>query len=195
VDYAALGPQLTSANRVSRRTAPKTVPELRDFFNEKSGFPRQSGATQQQPTAHLRQADQSLFPSGLPLNSTYNPMPYMLREEELQGMYEAATADASYNTYAPGLSRSASDNAGRTPSLQNALHRIQQERSFHMTKGEQPVLYSWPEHQPIVQPKAISPKMNTFCKSMRCVIHPTYANASSRHIPPYPRCDAHEGLI
>ncbi|KAJ5104092.1 hypothetical protein N7532_004621 [Penicillium argentinense] len=165
VDYAALGPQLTSASRVSRRTAPKTVPELRDFFNEKSGFPRQSGATQQQPTAHLRQVDQSFFPSGLPLNSTYNPMPYMLREEELQGMFEAATADASSNTYAPGLSRSASDNAGRTPSLQNALHRIQQECSFPMAKGEQPVLYSWPEHQPIVQPKAISPKMSTFYTS------------------------------
>lgn len=167
VDYAALGPQLSSANRITRRPAQKTVPELRDFFNKKSGFPNQPVTRTQMPT-HMRQTEQSFFPNGLPAQNSYNPMSYMLSEEELQAMYGAATADISSNTYAPALSRSASDNAGKTPSMHQALYRLQQEHSFPMTKGEDASLQSWPEHQPLVQPKAISPQKNLFnsCKSL-----------------------------
>ncbi|KAJ5989146.1 hypothetical protein N7481_004356 [Penicillium waksmanii] len=161
VDYAALGPQVASANRITRRAAPKTVPELRDYFNEKSGFSHQSAAAHQLP-AHMRQATQPFSQSSAPVQSSYNTMSYMLSEEELQTMYGAATTDASSNTYAPALSRSASDNAGKTPSVQNALYHLQQERSFPMAKREDASLYQWSDHQPIVQPKAISPKMNPF---------------------------------
>jgi regulatory protein SWI5 len=165
VDYAALGPQLASANRITRRAAPKTVPELRDYFNEKSGFSHQSGAAHQLP-AHMRQATLPFSQGGASVQSSYNTMSYMLSEEELQAMYGAATADVSSNTYAPALSRSASDNAGKTPSMHSTLYHLQQERSFPMNKREDVSLYQWPEHQPIVQPKAISPKMNPFhsCK-------------------------------
>ncbi|KAK5800059.1 hypothetical protein VI817_002271 [Penicillium citrinum] len=159
VDYAALGPQLSSANRITRRPAQKTVPELRDFFNEKSGFSSQSVTRTQMPT-HMRQTEQPFFQNGPPAQTSYNAMSYMLSEEELQAMYGAATADISSNTYAPALSRSASDNAGKTPSMHQALYRLQQERSFPMTKGEEASLHSWPEHQPLVQPKAISPQKN-----------------------------------
>lgn len=159
MDYAALGPQLGSANRITRRAAPKTVPELRDFFNEKAGFPHQTGATRHL-TAHPRQTQQPFYPHGLPMEDSHSNMSFMLSEEELQAMYGAATADISSNTYAPALSRSASDNAGKTPSIQNTVHRLQQEQIFPMAKQEDTSFYQWPEHQPIVQPKAISPKMN-----------------------------------
>lgn len=189
VDYAALGPQVTSAHRITRRTAPKTVPELRDFFNEKSGLSHQSGAAQQ-PSMHMRQAEQPFFHNGLPAQNSYNPMPYMLSQEELQAMYGAAAADIPSNTYAPALSRSASDNAGKTPSMHNAMHRPQQERNFPMTKREDTSLHPWPEHQPIVQPKAISPAMHPFnsCEysSIYRVLSQLETNISTRHISPYP---------
>ncbi|KAJ5674131.1 hypothetical protein N7462_009570 [Penicillium macrosclerotiorum] len=161
MDYGSYGQQIPA---VDRRNVQKTVPELRDFFNAKSaGIPNQPRAVQQF-TSYMPHAEQAFISSGLPAQPSfsYQTSP-MWSQEELQGLYAAATVSTSpVNTMAPALSRSASDNSDNNASLKNALHRMRQERNLSMMQREQITGHSRVMQPLSVQPEAISPKMNPY---------------------------------
>ncbi|KAJ6028346.1 hypothetical protein N7540_003922 [Penicillium herquei] len=151
VDYGSFTPQHT----IDRRSATSKVSQLRDYFNEKSGFSRQAMAAQQ--FMSTSQHDQQRFiPTGLPMvqDEQYQGA-YMWGPEELQDMYTAASSPAAFPSHvAPALARSASDNPNQNP------HVREQKRweSF----SQQHNGYPRPMQQLSVQPEAITPKINPY---------------------------------
>lgn len=153
-----------------RRPAPKTVPELRDYFNEKSGYPRQARPAQQAPP-HLQQAQQQFIQNGLPMQEdAYQAYPpsWTWSRDELQELYQASAPSSSpAPSIAPALSRSASECSDKQSPLKTALHRMRQEQQHKLSMAQQAQMASYrPMQQLSVQPEAISPKMDPYlsCK-------------------------------
>lgn len=166
VDYGSFGPQ----SALDRRSATSKVTQLRDFFNEKSGFSRQAMAAQQfMPTS---QHDMRFMQSGLPLTQTEQyQAAYMWSPEELQDMYTVSGSSATFpSQVAPALERSASDN----PNIKQRS-RAQNERQHHPQVQHQKRWESF-SHQPqgyprslqqlSVQPEALAPKINPYVSCM-----------------------------
>lgn len=163
------GPRMSSTDR---RHAPKTVPELRDFFNAKSGFSRQVQPAQQ-AVSYPQQVQQSFIQFGLPgqEDSYHACQPsWPWSQEELQDFYQAsasATASSSASSTAPTLSRSASESSDKNSPLKNALHRMRQEQQSTLSMAQQAQMtgYARPMQQLSVQPEAIAPRIDPYsCK-------------------------------
>lgn len=172
VDYGSYTPQMPSADR---RHAPKTVPELRDLFNAKSGFPCQAQPAQQ-VSSHPQQVRQSFFQSGMPGQEdsyhAYQQPSWPWSQEELQEFYQASASgpsSSSGSSIAPALSRSASESSDKNSPLKTALYRMRQEQQQNLSMAQQARItgYARPMHQLSVQPEAISPRMDTYtCKTL-----------------------------
>lgn len=129
MDYGSFNPHAT----VDRQYMPKTVSQLRDYFNEKSGFPSQQRDIQQY-TSYADEPEQSYFPSGLPMQQSYQYQPQAslggdcqaFDQGQLRAIHAASPAPSSIG--APTLSRSNSESSENTP-LKLALHRMQREQS------------------------------------------------------------------
>lgn len=169
VDYGSYTPQMPSADR---RNAPKTVPELRDFFNAKSGFTRHAQPAQQ-ASSYSQQGQQSFIQPGLSAQEdsfhAYQPS-WPWSQEELQDFYQASassSSSSSASSIAPALSRSASESSDRNSPLKTALHRMRQEQQQNLSMAQQARMpgYTRPMQPLSVQPEAISPRMDHFsCK-------------------------------
>ena len=200
VDYGSFSSQIPA---VDRRNASNKVAQLRDFFNEKSGYSRPVSAAQQFPPS-LQQDGQSMMSLGLPtLHEGQYQTSYMWNPEELQDIYAGPGNTASFPTpTAPILSRSASDNPDPNAPLKNAMYRMRQERQQRdlkrwesisqqplMIPKEQTTIYEHSIHQHPVQPEGISPKENPYlsCKSRTCSLKLDGLLTSTwlRHFSPY----------
>ncbi|KAJ5594818.1 uncharacterized protein N7459_001026 [Penicillium hispanicum] len=174
VDYGSFGSQLPA---VDRRHASTKVAQLRDFFNEKSGYSRPIPAAQQFPGC-LQQDGSSSTPSSLPtIQQAQYQTSYMWSPEELQGIYASSGNPACLNApSAPALSRSASDNADPNAPVRNAMYRMHQTREqrdlkqWELLSQQQSMM---PKEQAggyarsmqphlSVQPEDISPKINPY---------------------------------
>lgn len=194
MDYSSFSPQAA----MDRHYMPKTVSQLRDYFNEKSGFQSQPQGVQQYQS-YAQQPEQSYFPSGLPAQQSCQSQHQdslavrcqAFSQEQLQAIHGASPAPSS--TGAPALSRSASESSENTP-LKLALHRMQQEQSSNyrqhfsnqadwelfprrdmpMAQNGQVTAYVESMHPVSVQPKAPSAKilshMSSACKSLNLAI-------------------------
>ncbi|CAG8257451.1 unnamed protein product [Penicillium salamii] len=179
MDYGSFNPQAS----VDRQYMPKTVSQLRDYFNEKSGFPCQQRDVHQYQS-YGQQPEQSYFPSELPAQQSYQYQPQAslgaecqaFDQDQLQAIHAASPVPSSIG--APALSRSASESSENTP-LKLALHRMQSEQtssqqqqftdhadwelfSRHgdpVVQGEQVTAYVECMHPVSVQPKAPSAKI------------------------------------
>ncbi|KAJ5332041.1 uncharacterized protein N7506_005824 [Penicillium brevicompactum] len=179
MDYGSFNPQAT----IDRQYMPKTVSQLRDYFNEKSGFPSHQRDVQQCPS-YAEEPEQSYFPSGLPSQQSYQYPPQAslgadcqaFDHEQLRGIHAESPAPSS--TGAPTMSRSASESSENTP-LKLALHRMQREqssnqqhqsnhhadwelfaqRNLSVAPHEQVTAYVESMHPVSVQPKAPSAKI------------------------------------
>lgn len=197
VDYGSCTPQMASAGR---RNAPKTVPELRDYFNAKSGFPRHVQSAQQD-SSYSQQGQQSFIQSELPAPEdsyhTYQPS-WPWSQEELQDLYQASASGSSSScasSIAPALSRSASESSDKNSPLKTALHRMrqqqQQQQNLSMAQQARMTGYTRPMQPLSIQPEAVSPRMDHFSCKILCVTHRVvYELTVSRHFPfwnaPYP---------
>ncbi|KUM64410.1 hypothetical protein ACN42_g2700 [Penicillium freii] len=168
------------------RHMPKTVSQLRDYFNEKSGFPYQQRDVQQYQQ-YAQQPEQSFIPSGMHMQQPYPYQPHQslgsdcqaFNQEQLQAIHTTTGSPAPSSVGAPALSRSASECSENTP-LKLALHRMQQEqfsnqqqqqfignadwelfpqRNIPMVQNEQVTAYAGQMHPVSVQPKAPSAKI------------------------------------
>ncbi|KAJ5516770.1 hypothetical protein N7527_008330 [Penicillium freii] len=168
------------------RHMPKTVSQLRDYFNEKSGFPYQQRDVQQYQQ-YAQQPEQSFIPSGMHMQQPYQYQPHQslgsdcqaFNQEQLQAIHTTTGSPAPSSVGAPALSRSASECSENTP-LKLALHRMQQEqfsnqqqqqfignadwelfpqRNMPMVQNEQVTAYAGQMHPVSVQPKAPSAKI------------------------------------
>lgn len=169
VDYSSYAPQVASAGR---QPAPKTVPELRDFFNSKSGSARQARPAQQAPS-YLQQAPQRFIQTDLGLPMHENPYQYQQSwtwsQEGLQDFYQAsATSPSPASSIAPALSRPASECSNKNSPLKTGFYPMQREQQKHLSIVQQAQLsgYGRPMQHLSVQPEAISPKMDPYlsCK-------------------------------
>ncbi|KAJ5957168.1 hypothetical protein N7501_011447 [Penicillium viridicatum] len=168
------------------RHMPKTVSQLRDYFNEKSGFPYQQRDVQQYQQ-YAQQPEQSFIPSSMHMQQPYQYQPHQslgsdcqaFNQEQLQAIHTTTGSPAPSSVGAPALSRSASECSENTP-LKLALHRMQQEqfsnqqqqqfignadwelfpqRNMPMVQNEQVTAYAGQMHPVSVQPKAPSAKI------------------------------------
>jgi regulatory protein SWI5 len=191
VDYGSFNPQPA----IDRQYMPKTVSQLRDYFNEKSGFPYQQRDVQQYQS-YAQQPEQSYFPPG---QLAQQPHQYQSQaslgadcqafsQDQLQAIHTTSPAPSSIG--APSLSRSASESSENTP-LKLALHRMQQEqfsnqqhqqftdhndwelfpqRNMPMIKNEPVTAYAGQMYPVSVQPKAPSARIlsqiSTACKRL-----------------------------
>ncbi|KAJ5588822.1 hypothetical protein N7537_011500 [Penicillium hordei] len=180
VDYSSFSQQPMD------RHMPKTVSQLRDYFNEKSGFPYQQRDVQQYQQ-YAQQPERSFVPSGMHMQQPYQYQPHQslgsdcqaFNQEQLQAIHTTTGSPAPSSVGAPALSRSASECSENTP-LKLALHRIQQEqfsnqqqqkftgnsdwelfpqRNMPMVQNEQVTAYAGQMHPVSVQPKAPSAKI------------------------------------
>lgn len=204
VDLSSHAPRMPSTDR---RYAPKTVPELRDFFNAKSGFPRQAQPAQQ-AVSYPQQAQQSFIQSGLPGHEesyhAYQPS-WPWSQEELQDFYQASASatSSSASSTAPALSRSASESSDKNSPLKNALHRMrtEQQNTLSMAQHAQMTGYARPMQQLSVQPEAIAPKIDAYSCKITLVVPPfdQQANRLDRHfvfwIAPYTRRHPDEEFV
>jgi regulatory protein SWI5 len=191
MDYSSFSHQATMD-----RHQPKTVSQLRDYFNEKSGF--QSQRDVQQYQSYAQQPEQSFFPSGMHIQQPYQYQnePSLgsdcqaFNQEQLQAIHTTTGSPAPSSVGAPALSRSASESSENTP-LKLALHRMQQEQfsnqqhqhfagnadwelfpqpNMPMVQNEQVTAYAGPMHPVSVQPKAPSAKIlsqiSTACREL-----------------------------
>lgn len=194
VDYGSYTPQIPTADR---RNAPKTVPELRDFFNAKSGFPRHVQPAQQGPS-YSQQGQQSFLQPGLPAHDdsyhAYQPS-WPWSQEELQGFYQASasgSSSSSASSTAPALSRSASESSDKNSPLKTALHRMRQEQQQNISMAQQARIagYSRPMQTLSVQPETISPRMDHLACKYASPIVCAEELTISRYFPfwnaPYP---------
>lgn len=165
---------------------PKTVSQLRDYFNEKSGFPYQQRDVQQYQQ-YAQQPERSFIPSNMHMQQPYQYQPHQslgsdcqaFNQEQLQAIHTTTGSPAPSSVGAPALSRSASECSENTP-LKLALHRMQQEqfsnqqqqqfignadwelfpqRNMPMVQNEQVTAYAGQMHPVSVQPKAPSAKI------------------------------------
>ncbi|EKV05949.1 C2H2 transcription factor (Swi5), putative [Penicillium digitatum PHI26] len=180
VDYSSFSQQ-----PVDRHT-PKTVSQLRDYFNEKSGFSYQQSDVQQYQS-YAQQPERSFIPSGIHVQQPYQYQPQQslgsdcqaFNQEQLQAIHTTTGSPAPSSVGAPALSRSTSESSENTP-LKLALHRMQQEqfstqqhqqctgnpdwelfpqRNIPVIQNEQVTAYAGPMHPVSVQPKAPSVKI------------------------------------
>lgn len=182
VDYSSFNQQATMD-----RYAPKTVSQLRDYFNEKSGYSPQQRDVQQYQS--YGQPEQSFMPSSMHMQHScqYPNQPSLgsecqaFNQEQLQAIHTTAASPAPSSIGAPALSRSASESSDNTP-LKLALHRMQQEQfsnqqhqhqnfaanpdwelfpqhNVPMVQNEQVTAYAGSMHPVSVQPKAPSAKI------------------------------------
>lgn len=164
VDYGCFNPQLLSADR---RHTPKTVPELRDYFNAKSGFSRQAQPPQQvQPSQQARQSFQFSLTGQDDSYHACQPS-WSWTQEELQEFYQASVSEptsSSASSVAPPLSRSASESSDKNSPLKSALYRMQQEQQKALPMAQQARMNGYSGvMQPIsVQLEAISPRMDPY---------------------------------
>ncbi|KAJ5287954.1 hypothetical protein N7478_003640 [Penicillium angulare] len=159
VDYGSFGPQ----QALDRRSATNKVHQLRDFFNEKSGFSQQALAAQQ--FMHSSQHGQAQFMhSHLPMSQPEQyQSAYMWNPEELQAMYTMDGSSAAFPApIAPALARSASDNPNSNSVSTSALHQMQAERQHHLQSRQQANGYAQSMQQLSVQPEGYSPKINPY---------------------------------
>ncbi|KZN93146.1 Metallothionein expression activator [Penicillium chrysogenum] len=181
VDYSSFSQQPTMD-----RHMPKTVSQLRDYFNEKSGFPSQQRDVQQYHS-YAQQPERSFIPSSMHMQQPYQYQPHQslgsdcqaFNQEQLQAIHTTTGSPAPSSVGAPALSRSASESSENTP-LKLALHRMQQEqfstqqqqqfignadwelfpqRNMPMGQNEQVTAYAGSMHPVSVQPKAPSAKI------------------------------------
>ncbi|KAJ6167827.1 hypothetical protein N7497_000670 [Penicillium chrysogenum] len=183
VDYSSFSQQPTMD-----RHMPKTVSQLRDYFNEKSGFPSQQRDVQQYHS-YAQQPERSFIPSSMHIQQPYQYQPHQslgsdcqaFNQEQLQAIHTTTGSPAPSSVGAPALSRSASESSENTP-LKLALHRMQQEqfstqqqqqqqfignadwelfpqRNMPMGQNEQVTAYAGSMHPVSVQPKAPSAKI------------------------------------
>ncbi|KAJ5155606.1 hypothetical protein N7492_008409 [Penicillium capsulatum] len=165
VDYGSFSPQAA----VDRRSATNKVTQLRDFFNEKSGFPHHALAAQQ--FASSMQDSQSFTSSNTPVHSQYQPG-LMWTREELDGIYGEMGDTASFpNPVAPALARSASDNTESNAAMKHNLHRMRQDRGQRgyyaqqnppMISKEQVAAFTQSMQPVSVQHDDLSPKINPY---------------------------------
>ncbi|KAJ5132870.1 hypothetical protein N7448_007028 [Penicillium atrosanguineum] len=159
VDYGYT-PQVSAG----RRPAPKTVPELRDYFNEKSGYMRQARPTQQAP-AYI-QAQQPFIQAALPMEDAYQTYPpqWTWSREELQELYQASASSSSpAPSIAPALSRSASECSDNQSPLKTALHRMRQEQQHNISMAQQAQMANYrPMQQSSIQPETMTTKMDPY---------------------------------
>lgn len=171
VDYGSFNPQLLSADR---RHAPKTVPELRDYFNAKSGLSRQAQPAQQvQSYPQQAQQSQSFIQSSLSgqedsYHACQPSWPWI--REELQEFYQVSASgpcSSSASSVAPSLSRSASESSEKNSPLKSALFRMQQEQQKALPMTQQNGYGR--SMQPLsVRLEAISPRMEPYpCETRR----------------------------
>ncbi|KAJ5601634.1 hypothetical protein N7510_011168 [Penicillium lagena] len=128
VDYGSFGPQIA----IDRRNTPKTVTQLRDFYNEKSAIPCQQ-ATMQQNQAYFPVAERQFVPADLSAHQTYQfSTPTAVRDqcqafthEQLQGIH-AQVGDMTSSRMTSSLSRPRSQ-CSETASLNGPLNHIHQE--------------------------------------------------------------------
>lgn len=169
VDYSSFGPQAAAADR---RNATNKVTQLRDYFNEKSGFPHQAMTAQQ--LAPSMQDSQPFAPSNLPVHPQYQP-DLMWSREELDGIYGQVSNTASFlNSVAPPLSRSASDNTESNAVLRHNHHMRQnrEQRAYFaqqnpsMISKEQIAAFTQSMQPVSVQPEDLSSKIHPYlsCK-------------------------------
>ncbi|KXG48874.1 Zinc finger, C2H2 [Penicillium griseofulvum] len=178
VDYSAFSQQATMD-----RHMPKTVSQLRDYFNEKSGFSYQQ---REQYQSYTQQPERSFIPA-MHMQQPYQYQPHQslgsdcqaFNQEQLQAIHTTTGSPAPSSVGAPALSRSASECSENTP-LKLALHRMQQEqfsnqqqqqfignadwelfpqRNMPMSQNEQVTAYAGSMHPVSVQPKAPSAKI------------------------------------
>ncbi|OQE05842.1 hypothetical protein PENVUL_c021G08457 [Penicillium vulpinum] len=183
VDYSSFSQQATID-----RQMPKTVSQLRDYFNEKSGFSYQQRDVQQYQS-YAQQPERSFIPSAMHIQQPYQYQSHQplgsdcqaFNQEQLQAIHTTTGSPAPSSVGAPALSRSASESSENTP-LKLALHRMQQEqfsnqqqqqqqytgnadwelfpqRNMQMASNEQVTAYAGPMHPVSVQPKAPSAKI------------------------------------
>lgn len=176
VDYSSFGPQ---AAPVDRRNARSKVTQLRDYFNEKSGFPQQ-GMTALGLAPSL-QDPQSFSPSNLPMHSQYQSN-LMWSREELDSIYGQVGNSATFpNPIAPALARSASDNTESNAAFRQTAHRGRQDREQHsyfsqqnpsMISKEQMAAFAQSMQPVSVQPEDLSSKIHPYlsCKIRTCLL-------------------------
>ncbi|KAJ5793629.1 hypothetical protein N7457_000228 [Penicillium paradoxum] len=178
VDYSSYSQQATMD-----RYAPKTVSQLRDYFNEKAGY---SSRDVQQYQSYAQQPEQSFMPSAMTMQQAYQYQSHpslgadcqAFNQEQLQAIHTSTGSPAPSSIGAPALSRSASQSSDNTP-LKFALHHMQQgqfsnqhqqyagnpdwelfpQHSMPMVQQEQATTYAGAMHQVSVQPKAPSAKI------------------------------------
>jgi regulatory protein SWI5 len=181
---------------MDRQHMPKTVSQLRDYFNEKSGYPSQQRNVHQYQS-YAPQQEQSYMPSGMPVQQSYQYQPSLgsdcqaFNQEQLQAIHASTGSPSPSSIGAPALSRSTSECSENTP-LKLALHRMQQEqfsnrqnqqfidnadwelfpqRNMPMAQNEQMTAYAGSMHPVSVQPKAPSARilsqMSTDCRFHR----------------------------
>ncbi|KAJ5493089.1 hypothetical protein N7539_001835 [Penicillium diatomitis] len=163
VDYGSYSPQVSMP--MDRRTAPKTVPELRDYFNAKSTGPHPEARSAQQFSAYVPRSEQSMMSRGPSMahpNYQYQSAP-MWAHDELQEFYTTSMASNSpATTVAPNLSRSASDSSEHIAPSSSALHRMRHERNFLLMQREQAMAQSRMSQSLSDQPEIVSAKMNPY---------------------------------
>ncbi|KAJ5827086.1 hypothetical protein N7447_003849 [Penicillium robsamsonii] len=211
VDYSSFSQQATMD-----RHMPKTVSQLRDYFNEKSGFSYQQKDSQQYQS-YAQQPERSFIPSAVHMQP-YQYQPHQslgsdceaFNQEQLQAIHTTTGSPSPSSVGAPAMSRSVSECSENTP-LKLALHRMQQEqfsnqqqqqfisnadwdlfpqRNIPMVQNEQVTAYAGPMHPVSVQPKAPSAKilsqMSTACMQLSLQSHPADANYMADNSPMTP---------
>ncbi|EPS29946.1 hypothetical protein PDE_04896 [Penicillium oxalicum 114-2] len=163
VDYGSYGQQMPTP--VDRRQAPKTVPELRDYFNAKSTGLHPQTRTSQQFSGYMSRPEQSFMSRGPSMqhpNYQYQSSP-MWSHDELQEFYtESAASSSRATTVAPALSRSASDSSENNAPVPSALHHMRHERNVATMQREPAMGHPRMAQTLCVQPDVVSSKMNPY---------------------------------
>ncbi|KAJ5561435.1 C2H2 transcription factor (Swi5) [Penicillium sp. DV-2018c] len=207
MDYSFFSRQATMD-----RHQPKTVAQLRDYFNEKAGFQSQRDAQQYQ--SYAQQPEQSFFPSGMQIQQPCQYQSQSLgsdcqafNQEQLQAIHTTTGSPAPSSVGAPALSRSASESSENTP-MKLALHRMQQEQfsnqqhqhfagnadwelfpqpNMPAIQNEQVTAYAGPMHPVSVQPKAPSAKIlsqiSTACMGLPSYLPSDWTNQITDNSP------------
>lgn len=172
VDYGRFGPQ---AAPLDRRCATNKVSQLRDYFNEKSGYARQVAAAQQfEPVQDQQHYISANGPSGVPSQQHDQfESAYMWSLDETPDMYTAAGNPVTFPApIAPGLARSSSDNPSPNATLKSAMYRMREERGHQVQGRAQKNWEAFSQQPQPMQPlsipsEGISPQMQSYisCKS------------------------------
>ena len=203
VDYGSFSSQMPV---VGRRNAPNKVSQLRDYFNEKSGYSRPVSAA---PQFSSSQQDRVPFmshgpPSGLPMvpESSYQTSYTWIPDELVFGTSSGFPSFAS--STASSESRSATNNTDDNAPLNDAMYRMRQLReqqeieqlgSFSpqptINPNEKTTGYAHSIQQLSVQPEEVSSRINQY---LSCESNVNFSfdldgalTGRRRHFSPYPR--------